>query len=1660
MSSSIPHAVSETSIVDTIKDLCKTGLYINALALAEKEWGPIDTWDSLDKSKIAIRLYANLGGDRKSDALLLKLWRKEKSNPDLLHRIIFYKLNKLGPILANEFLVQHESQILEDNDLETDLMGVKSIIQRIFKNYSVADQLIKDALLLDPSNNGLTSIAIQLLNEQGELDSALEQAKVHFDSHPSPYNLRLLSGIVTKVDGIAASIALYKEQVDKFQSASVWLEYAQLLAGDHNWTDCEYAIEQFEKTRIVSDKYDEKRLLAYKGQIAIHHQQIPVAIDLLSKIDSSYWNIVTENLKNVDTQWHRKVLDVPFLRQEHMTCAPTTLAALCRFWGHHYDSKLIADEICFDGTPDTKERQWLRDNNYYFKEFELEAGLAYSLIDNDIPFALVTTSGFSSHIQAVIGYNSQVGTLYIMDPSDSVMQEMLTKETILNEAYSGARCIAFVPKEKSDLLSKFEFPASNLYPLWDNYWCAQQRNDFLTAQKALTKLKDLDPSHRITLRVERDFAVWNNDTTKIFDLNTKLLQIFPEETVLLNSQYFCLRDLGKREQGLALLDDYLERFNNLDIMGTLFKEIYDTNGHKEITERLLLQMKELGGYSAHCHWLLASYYWMRQSFQLATEHYLYAYCLDETNSQYIESYFSATRYLKRQHESISLLNDRFDKYKVRSAMPAISLFKAHELLDEEHIGIDYLFTALELHPTDKDLIVFLANKLIDSGLVERFDSIQDKIKSQLDNKDFAELLARKSEKLGDFDSALGFFQDTFNENPFILKYANSYFGLLSKRGDTAKIDMILERLYQSDANNTRILDYIADWHSSPVFQEKVLTKFVTLRPDYGVIRRQLIDVRIKLGMFEEALSEAKETCQNIIGEYVNQSYLAKCYLKLGKFEEARKLTKQVLTNAVDNSLAFSTLMDASITKEEKQTSLEFVFEQIQTQVIFGESAWNFWFDAKSILNAEKLEEFSNYLLNHQAHLWFTYSLCASYFKQYGNLAKAKELLQTGKQKFPLTPRIYDDLGQIYELEGNITESIAEYSQALVINPAWSEVTIKLSEVQEKHQDIQAATTTIEKGIKHNPDNGVLHGYLADLLIKQDREAEALEALQDAVRNNTNYRWAWDNFIRLSDKLEQSGLPHTLATQLSEQRPYLAHVWRDLAYVTQDQNEKFAHYDQSLKCDLYYIPTYQDKMQHFVEKGEYKEALHVLDNTPWGDSLPFELTIQKVELLIEIGQKTLAAETLKQILFNVHGYSYLWKKLFDLLEHAGNKKVYIDCCHKSVELNRHDPYILCYAGENLLKLGNEKDNAKAKEYIKKAFNLSPNEQYIVLTYVDHLLEDKQYQEALAALKLFEKISSVGFAKTREIDALCKLDRAKEGFEVYQQMLIDNENDYWCLNQSFIHLSQHYSFDDLASLFKTRIKNLNKEQAYFYTDKCLYLDDNKKYKYVLDELENYTNEESWNGAFLALIEFWNEKNITPPNKVIDTFFQRIIETPALIAQLGNSYLNSEHYHSMIRLVENAKSPKELPAYAFYQYRLALQMFNHWDRAHDAIIQGMQQPPDNTLHNLRLWYAYELVRTGKGLTYKEIEVIDYSELIELEKYVYSTLLVILELGDNTLENKLDDLDSLLRKCTQDYQQVVGQKLALHAKNSLKARIKGAVSGEGFFARLKTSFWIYNRF
>src|SRR5262249_44133115 len=140
------------------------------------------------------------------------------------------------------------------------------------------------------------------------------------------------------------------------------------------------------------------------------------AAELTRNVDDPVIKGFAERLPQVPAGQRRVELDVGFVRQHHYTCAPATLATITRFWKKSADHLGIAADICYNGTPDHRERRWAEEHGWLAREFTVTWDTACRLLDRGVPFILTTVDIPYGHAQAVIGYDRCWQTLLVRDP--------------------------------------------------------------------------------------------------------------------------------------------------------------------------------------------------------------------------------------------------------------------------------------------------------------------------------------------------------------------------------------------------------------------------------------------------------------------------------------------------------------------------------------------------------------------------------------------------------------------------------------------------------------------------------------------------------------------------------------------------------------------------------------------------------------------------------------------------------------------------------------------------------------------------------------------------------------------------------------------------------------------------------------------------------------------------------------------------------------------------------------------------------------------------------------------------------------------------------------------------------------------------------------------
>jgi tetratricopeptide (TPR) repeat protein len=287
----------------------------------------------------------------------------------------------------------------------------------------------------------------------------------------------------------------------------------------------------------------------------------------------------------------------------------------------------------------------------------------------------------------------------------------------------------------------------------------------------------------------------------------------------------------------------------------------------------------------------------------------------------------------------------------------------------------------------------------------------------------------------------------------------------------------------------------------------------------------------------------------------------------------------------------------------------------------------------------------------------------------------------------------------------------------------------------------------------------------------------------------------------------------------------------------------------------------------------------------------------------------------------------------------------------------------HSRRNLDKFGDGNDKELAKEHVKRAYQLAPNEQYIILTLVDFLLFDKEYADALKVLSEFKIFSDSEFASAREIICLLGLNELEKAKGIFKQLLESPEVDYWCINNPVDAFIQDKKFAEINTLLEQNLATCSEIHAYVWADKSIQVKGLNRYPKLLDKVREIDSDLLTKGVIRALYEAWNDQNQTPDKKVLKEFETIATQNSPVFEQLCLLLNKKGAYQQLIDTFESVinantdnasdENNTALSMFCLYQVRAAYQLLDKWDEAREIIIQGLQRPSDNTIHNLRLWH-----------------------------------------------------------------------------------------------------------
>jgi len=562
------------------------------------------------------------------------------------------------------------------------------------------------------------------------------------------------------------AVELLTSAADHLESYLVLSQLAAIQSELRNHDEAWASLERASELALLKDKRLASSLAGERSSVAYHLGRDDEARELAGQSEEPFFKEIARRLEQPSPDARRVQLEVEFVRQHHMTCAPATLTAISRFWSMPADHLEVAEAICYDGTPGHSERHWAESHGWRAREFTVTWDSAVALIDAGIPFTLTTVDLQSAHLQAVIGYDGRRGTFIIRDPMARNAGEALADVFLERFQASGPRGMAMVPADRSDLLDRLDLPDADRFDRYHEIQRALVAHDREAASEAFEPLASEAPEHRLTLQARLSLAEYDADQTARMAAVDRLIELFPDEASFKLAKLAGLRVMGRREDRLGLLEGMIRaELVHPVIWQQYAQELGEDARCRTRVVSLLWRALRRDPQNGGTHYILANQLWAARRFEEALEAYRFATCLADKEEQFAQSWFTACRHFRRTEEALEFLIGRIKRHGAKTSLPARTLFQAYSLVNRAREGFRVLDEALALRPDDGELLTFAAEMNARFGKIEAARGLLERAEPQSARAAWLRAAADVAGIEGDRERALGLLEAVIAMEP-------------------------------------------------------------------------------------------------------------------------------------------------------------------------------------------------------------------------------------------------------------------------------------------------------------------------------------------------------------------------------------------------------------------------------------------------------------------------------------------------------------------------------------------------------------------------------------------------------------------------------------------------------------------------------------------------------------------------------------------------------------------------------------------------------------------------------------------------------------------------------------------------------------------------------
>ncbi|WP_394827876.1 tetratricopeptide repeat protein [Pendulispora albinea] len=1347
-------------------------------------WGAPETLPPGRASVLGARLVRHLGAPKRAQRLFLAAYRRGPKDPWARLGVEWVRVELRGPWAAREAL--ERAPVADEGDpiLRCDTLELRAQISLFYRDFANAEAAIARWAELAPDDPDLALTRAEWLQRTERLPEGLELARHALAVHPHHRRLLLETSELLALSGRPEeALALLGGALDAMQASDVARFMFAVATSIRAHPEAMRAAQRLVELTPLAEPDVLDANLRVKVEAHFQLGETEEALALARASADPAMKRMVERISRFEPSAKVCWLDVPFVKQHHLTCAPATLTALCSFFARLAEHVEVADRICYAGTPAHAERAWAEEQGFAAREFTLTWDSARALLDRGLPFVVSTFVPGSGHAQAVMGYDARDRSLVLRDPTLPLPIHVDAEGFLREYRHSGPRAMVLVPEGERQRLDGLALPDVDLYDELHVVERALSKHDRATALGSCARLREAAPEHRIARAARRAIASYDGNVADVMALAEEALGLDPTNDLARLDAIAASSALGAREARIPRLMEAADACTTSPAFRLrLAAELLDDAREHGQARRILRAVLREHAESAEALWLLGRVAWSAGEMERAVARFRLAACVDPTDDGRVRHYVWAARRTGRTDEALAILRERVARFGARSAEPAVLLANLHEDLGEPDAARQVLDEVEARRPEDGEPPLAAARHHAALGRGEEARAALERARGKTDRTSWLRSAALASASMGTpAEEQLALWRELAHAAPLDAQAHFTVAVLLRRtRGREAAIEHLrahFERFPHHLPSARIYLEWLRD--AEPDVREQTLRAWIAVEPHDAWSHRELALALVARRRWDDA-RDAIERAAALEPRSPDLAFVRAVLAdKMGgsdHHDQARAALHACLAMHADAPQAVARLVLLA-PGAERESVIRDLFRLLERGAIERDTFDVLYDVAKPHLAHATMSELLAALRAQRPEMAIVWALsirhaCAGegMSEREPASAEARELGERALLRFPFADDVHLEMANVWLAAGDPARAIAALERAVDLRPKNAAAVIRLTRVLEARGERAKVDEVLVRAAHRSSFDPVIALHAARVRARRGDTSEAAGELARVLDRDPECDVAWDavdEFASFSE--EGSAEVQRTVRRIAEQYPYneraqMTHAAL-LTFKADEPDEACAVLKAARERLRGHVPVRDQSAWILALLGRHEEALQLCEPLENEGRPPPVLRARAAWIRTVSGERARGIDELRAVLAEEPSLTGVWRWLVDALLEQRAQRQALDAAQKLAAIAAREPGVQDRLGRALLGTG---DRQAGKEALRRGLEDDPTDTRIAAAVLQMGVEDGDGDAASFALgALRARVSEeqlvpyemrVAIARGDEADACARFRRA--------------------------------------------------------------------------------------------------------------------------------------------------------------------------------------------------------------------------------------------------------------------------------------------------------------